>query len=142
MRGKAGLGCGLVNSCSISPIPPGVNAEAGITKSRGQIRLILILTMQLWTALEGYDLVKVVQGVEGQQADNPHWEHGNVLAQGKFHGAGVPGDECILKERRQRTTAKLDELECRGREKQGAHLCREMLNKEDLCRNSRREYAQ
>ena len=62
--------------------------------------------------------------------------------EGSSVGLGVPGDERILKERRQRTTAKLDELECRGREKRGAHLCREMWSKEDLCRNSRRGYAQ
>lgn len=42
---QASLGCGLLDSCSISSIPLEVKEEGGTTKSKGQIKLILVLTM-------------------------------------------------------------------------------------------------
>lgn len=57
-EGRPGLWLGEL--MSMRATPPGVNAKVGTIKSRAQIKPILILTMELWAALEACDLVKVV----------------------------------------------------------------------------------
>lgn len=53
--------------------------------------------------------MKVVCGMKGGHADISHWADDNV-----FCGSGVPGDEPVPKQRRQRLRAKLNGLENAG----------------------------
>lgn len=74
-----------MNSRSLSPIPTGVKAEIGSTKSEGEIKLILICGLH-WGP--GFWL-RWFPG--GRQAYISHWVDSNGLAQGKSHRVGVPG---------------------------------------------------
>ena len=135
-RRKAGLDCGLVNSH-----PPRSECRSRTTKSRGVARELISRGNDANVDLIGREWPgEVVWGVEEQQADIPHGEHGNVLGSGEVLGArGAPGDYSQGEE-----TEDYRQTECaglQGKREGRVLICREILNK-GLCRNSHREHAQ